>query len=54
MRMVWVRRPSVLALYAALLGSGTVFLMPLSVVVVTAFKPLDEIVGGDMLAPPAH
>lgn len=39
---------------AALLLLAAAWLLPLYVVVVTALKPLDEVVQGSMLAPPAH
>jgi glucose/mannose transport system permease protein len=47
-------RIGALARGACLLAGMALFLLPLYVVVVTAAKPLDEIIRGTMLAPPRH
>ncbi|MGY4830119.1 carbohydrate ABC transporter permease [Sphaerotilaceae bacterium SBD11-9] len=41
-----------LLLYAALIASALLFAMPLYVMLVNSFKPLDEIRGGDLMAWP--
>ena len=41
-----------IALYLALLGMALVFLLPVYVMVVNSFKPLDEIRGGNLMALP--
>jgi glucose/mannose transport system permease protein len=43
-----------IALYLALLGMALVFLLPVYVMVVNSFKPLDEIRGGNLMALPVH
>jgi glucose/mannose transport system permease protein len=50
----WRLRPAALALDAALVVLAAVFMLPLYTVVVTAFKPLAEVVHGTMLALPRH
>lgn len=47
-------RPAELAVNAGLMVLAALFLLPLYVIVVTAFKPLAEVVQGSMLAPPGR
>ena len=43
-----------IALYLALVAMALVFLLPVYVMVVNSFKPLDEIRGGNLMALPVH